>query len=169
MSPNVFEKNEDKLYKDKCCGEFFAMFYLVMLKKKIRTSRNFARPAENSCFWSYGASIILSKRWGLSIHAKNLTLKCNSTFKIKKRYVLELSVTFLMTPWLQLYSANWLRYLGLYLVKYSKFTASACSWRDHLGAYQKQEVMSYCCMQAKGHSDWTHQHILSLVNDLQRE
>ena len=65
MSPNVFEKNEDKIYKVKCCSEFYAMFYLVMLKKKIRTSRNFAGPADNSCYWSYGASIILSKRWGL--------------------------------------------------------------------------------------------------------
>ena len=34
MSPNVFEINEDKIYKDKCCGEFYAMFFLVMLKKK---------------------------------------------------------------------------------------------------------------------------------------
>ena len=31
MSPNVFEINEDKIYKDKCCGEFYAMFFLVML------------------------------------------------------------------------------------------------------------------------------------------
>ena len=34
MSPNVFEINEDKIYKDKCCGEFYAMFCIVMLKKK---------------------------------------------------------------------------------------------------------------------------------------
>ena len=34
MSPNVFEINEDKIYKDRCCGEFYAMFFLVMLKKK---------------------------------------------------------------------------------------------------------------------------------------
>ena len=33
MSPNVFEINEDKIYKDKCCGEFYAMFFIVMLKK----------------------------------------------------------------------------------------------------------------------------------------
>ena len=45
MSPNVFEINEDKIYKDKCCGEFYAMFFLVMLKKNVgpvkicRTSR----------------------------------------------------------------------------------------------------------------------------------
>ena len=25
MSPIVFEINEDKIYKDKCCGESFAM------------------------------------------------------------------------------------------------------------------------------------------------
>ena len=30
MSPNVFEINEDKIYKDKCCGEFYAMFFLVI-------------------------------------------------------------------------------------------------------------------------------------------
>ena len=35
MSPNVFEINEDKIYKDKCCGEFAAMFFLVKLKKKV--------------------------------------------------------------------------------------------------------------------------------------
>ena len=35
MSPNVFEINEDKTYKDKCSGEFYAMFFLVMLKKKM--------------------------------------------------------------------------------------------------------------------------------------
>ena len=39
MSPNVFEINEDKIYKNKCCGEFYAMFFLVMLKKKCRTSK----------------------------------------------------------------------------------------------------------------------------------
>ena len=35
MSPYV-EINEDKIYKDKCCGEFYAIFFLVMLKKKCR-------------------------------------------------------------------------------------------------------------------------------------
>ena len=30
-----FEINEDKIYKDKCCGEFYAMFFLVMLKKNV--------------------------------------------------------------------------------------------------------------------------------------
>ena len=35
MSPNVFEINEYTIYKDKCCGEFYAMFFLVMLKLKI--------------------------------------------------------------------------------------------------------------------------------------
>ena len=34
MSPIVFEINEDEIYKDKCCGESYAMFFLVMLKKK---------------------------------------------------------------------------------------------------------------------------------------
>ena len=34
VSPIVFEINEDTIYKDKCCGESFAMFFLVMLKKK---------------------------------------------------------------------------------------------------------------------------------------
>ena len=32
MPPNVLEINEDKIYKDKCCDEFYAMFFLVMLK-----------------------------------------------------------------------------------------------------------------------------------------
>ena len=35
MFPNAFEKNEDKIYKDKCCGEFYAMFFLVILKKNV--------------------------------------------------------------------------------------------------------------------------------------
>ena len=30
-----FEINEDKIYKDKCCGEFYAIFFLVMLKKNV--------------------------------------------------------------------------------------------------------------------------------------
>ena len=34
MSPNVFEINEYKIYKDKCCGEFYAMFFLVYVKAK---------------------------------------------------------------------------------------------------------------------------------------
>ena len=34
MSPIVFEINEDDIYKDKCCGESYAMFFLVMVKKK---------------------------------------------------------------------------------------------------------------------------------------
>ena len=40
MSPNVFEMNEDKIYEDKCCGEFYAMFFLVMLKKKVGPVKN---------------------------------------------------------------------------------------------------------------------------------
>ena len=35
MSPNVFEINEDKIYKDKCCGEFNAIFFLVIFIKNI--------------------------------------------------------------------------------------------------------------------------------------
>ena len=38
MSPIVFEINEDTIYKDKCCGESYAMFFLVILKKKCRAS-----------------------------------------------------------------------------------------------------------------------------------
>ena len=60
MSPNVFEINEDKIYKYKCCGEFYAVFFLVMLKKKCRTSKIFAGPADARCYWSYRAIIILS-------------------------------------------------------------------------------------------------------------
>ena len=39
MPPNVLEINEDKIYKDKCCDEFYAMFFLVMLMKKCRNSK----------------------------------------------------------------------------------------------------------------------------------
>ena len=46
MSPNIFEINEVKIYKDKCCGEFYPMFFLVMLKKKCRTSKTFAGPVD---------------------------------------------------------------------------------------------------------------------------
>ena len=60
MSPNVFEINEVKIYKDKCYGEFYPMFFLVMLKKKCRTSKIFAGPVDARCYWSYRASIILS-------------------------------------------------------------------------------------------------------------
>ena len=61
MSPNVFEINEDSIYKDKCCGESYAMFFLVMcLKKECRTSKHFAGPVDARCYWSYRASIILS-------------------------------------------------------------------------------------------------------------
>ena len=34
MSPIVFEIN-DNIYKDECCGESYAMFFLVMIKKKM--------------------------------------------------------------------------------------------------------------------------------------
>ena len=60
MSPIVFEINEDKIKKDKCCGESYAMFFLVMLKKRCRTSKHFAGPVDGRCYWSYRANIILS-------------------------------------------------------------------------------------------------------------
>ena len=60
MSPIIFEINEDKIYKDKCCGESYVIFFLVMLKKKCRTSKYFAGPVDARCYWSYMASIILS-------------------------------------------------------------------------------------------------------------
>ena len=60
MSPNAFQINEDKNYKDRGCAEFYAMFILVMLKKKCRTSKIFAGPADARCYWSYRASVILS-------------------------------------------------------------------------------------------------------------
>ena len=59
MSPIVFEINEDKIDKDKCCGESHAMFFLLMLKKKCRASKQFAG-ADARCYWSYRASIIWS-------------------------------------------------------------------------------------------------------------
>ena len=34
MSPIVFEINEDKIYKDKCCGESYAMFFLLLFFKR---------------------------------------------------------------------------------------------------------------------------------------
>ena len=60
MSPIVFEINEDKIYEDKCCGESYAMFFLLMLKKKCRASKHFAGPVDARCYRSYRASIILS-------------------------------------------------------------------------------------------------------------
>ena len=60
MSPIVFEINEDTIYKDKCCGESYAMFFLVMLKKKCRASKHFAGPVDARCYWFYRANIILS-------------------------------------------------------------------------------------------------------------
>ena len=61
MSPIVFEINEDKIYKDKCCGESYTMFFLLMLKKKCRAIKHFAGPVDAGCYWSYRASINLSK------------------------------------------------------------------------------------------------------------
>ena len=60
MSPIVFEINEDNIYKDECCGESYAMFFLVMIKKKCRTSKHFEGPVDAKCYWSYRAIIILS-------------------------------------------------------------------------------------------------------------
>ena len=62
MSAIVFEINEDKIYKDKYFGESYAMFFLLMLKKKCRASKHFAGPVDARCYWSYRASIILSLR-----------------------------------------------------------------------------------------------------------
>ena len=44
MSPIVFEIKENKIYKDKCCGESYAMFFLLMLKRKYRASKHFEGP-----------------------------------------------------------------------------------------------------------------------------
>ena len=60
MSQIVFEINEDKICKDKCCGESYAMFFHLMLKLKCRASKHFAGPVDGRCYWSYRASIILS-------------------------------------------------------------------------------------------------------------
>ena len=57
MSQNVFEINEDNIYKYKCCGESYAMFFLVVLKKKCRASKHFAGPVDATYYWSYRASI----------------------------------------------------------------------------------------------------------------
>ena len=57
MSPIVFEINEDKIYKDDCCGESYAMFFLVVLKKKCRASKHFAGPVDATYYWSYRAII----------------------------------------------------------------------------------------------------------------
>ena len=35
MSPNVFEINEDKIIRNECCGEFYAMYFLVTKKKNV--------------------------------------------------------------------------------------------------------------------------------------
>ena len=46
MSPIVIEINEDKIYKDMCCGESYAMFFLLMLKKRCRASKYFKGPVD---------------------------------------------------------------------------------------------------------------------------
>ena len=53
MAQIVFEINEDKSYKYKYCGESYAMFFLVILKKKCRTGKHFAGPGDARCYWSY--------------------------------------------------------------------------------------------------------------------
>ena len=60
MSPNVFEINEDKSYKDECCGEFNAMFFLVMLKKNVGPVKILQDQQMLGGYWSYRASIFLS-------------------------------------------------------------------------------------------------------------
>ena len=50
MSPIVFEINQNKIYKDKCCRESYTMLFLVMLKKKCRTSKDFAGPVDARCY-----------------------------------------------------------------------------------------------------------------------
>ena len=49
-------------------SEFYAMFFLEMLKKICKTSKYFAGPADPRCYWSYRASSILS----LSVEACKL-------------------------------------------------------------------------------------------------
>ena len=57
----VFEINEDTIYKDKCCGEFHPMFFLVYVKEKNVGPVNFLHePVDARSYWSYRASIILS-------------------------------------------------------------------------------------------------------------
>ena len=41
-------------------GEFNAMFFLVMLKKMCRTSKDFAGSVDPRRYWSYGASSIMA-------------------------------------------------------------------------------------------------------------
>ena len=55
MSPNVFEINEDEVYK-----LYVVVNFMQCSKKKIRTSKTFAGPVDAMCYWSYRASIILS-------------------------------------------------------------------------------------------------------------
>ena len=60
MPPNVFEINGDKINKINVVSEFYAIFSLVMLKNFFYNSIKFAGPVDPRCYWSYGASNILS-------------------------------------------------------------------------------------------------------------
>ena len=60
MSPNVLEINENKINKGNVVGEFYAMFFLVMLRKICKASKKIVGPVDARCYWSYGASNILS-------------------------------------------------------------------------------------------------------------
>ena len=59
MSPIVFKINEHKFFKDKCCGESYAMFFLLMLKKKCRASKHFAGPVDARCQGQYHFELAL--------------------------------------------------------------------------------------------------------------
>ena len=47
MSPNVFEINEVNIRRNKCCGEFYAVFFLVTIKKKMQDQSKFSRTSRS--------------------------------------------------------------------------------------------------------------------------
>ena len=60
MSPNVFEINEDDFIKIHVLVNFMQCFFLLCKRKICRTSKKIAGPVDLRCYWSYGASNILS-------------------------------------------------------------------------------------------------------------
>ena len=60
MYPKKFEINEDKINENNVVNEFYAIFFLFMLKENCRTSKKFAGPVDPRCYCPYGANYILS-------------------------------------------------------------------------------------------------------------
>ena len=80
--------------------------------------------------------------------------------------MLELNVSFPMTPWLQLHLTDWLRYINLYLAKHCKFTAFAASWRHPFNSLSKLTRIDCGVMYIQPHTGWGYLELNVLIHAL---